>query len=66
MFGVGFLIDDDYRSLKEESKSVHSEEYSYAYLLNGKLTQQKLKRKLQKMDMEAENIEDSISAFTCL
>ena len=59
MFGVGFLGEEDYRSLKEEKKSDHSEEYIYAYLLNGKLTGQELKEKLQELDVEAENIDDS-------
>ena len=59
LFGVGFLTDEDYRVLKEEKKSAHSEECIYAYLLNGKLTEQELKEKLQELDMEAENIDDS-------
>lgn len=59
LFGVGFLTDGDYRSLREEKKSAHSEEYIYAYRLNGKLTEQELKEKLQEMDMEAENIDDN-------
>ena len=59
LFGVGFLMDADYRVLKEEKKSAHSEEYIYAYLLNGKLTEQELKEKLQELYMEAENIDDS-------
>ncbi len=59
LFGVGFLTAGDYDRLKEEKKSDHSEEYIYAYRLNGKLTGQELKEKLQEMDMEAENIDDS-------
>ncbi|MCM1157315.1 MAG: FtsX-like permease family protein [Bacteroidales bacterium] len=59
LFGVGFLLDEDYRRLKEEKKSIRSEEYVYAYLLNGKLTQEELKEKLQKMDIEAEDIDDA-------
>ena len=47
LFGVGFLTDEDYRVLKEEKKSAHSEECISAYLLKGKLTEQELKEKLQ-------------------
>ena len=59
LFGVGFLTDGDYCRLKEEKKSIRSEEYVYAYRLNGKLTQEELKEKLQDLDMEAEEIDDS-------
>ena len=59
LFGVGFLTTGDYDRLKEEKKSAHSEEYIYAYRLNGKLTGQELKEKLQDLDIEAENIDDS-------
>ncbi|MCM1181215.1 MAG: FtsX-like permease family protein [Clostridium sp.] len=59
LFGVGFLTDEAYDRLKEEKKGIRSEEYVYAYLLNGKLTQEELKEKLQKLDIEAEDIADS-------
>ena len=58
LFGVGFLTDGDYDRLKKEKKSIRSEEYVYAYLLNGKLTQGELKEKLQELDMKAEDIDD--------
>lgn len=64
LFGVGFLTAGDYDRLKEEKKSTHSEEYIYAYRLNGKLTEQELKEKLQEMDMEAENIDVKLSKLT--
>ncbi len=59
LFGVGFLTEGDYDRLKEEKKSIRSEEYVYAYLLNGKLTQEELKEKLQELDIEAEDIDDA-------
>lgn len=59
LFGVGFLTDEDYKDLNEEKKSIRSEEYLYAYRLNGKLTQEELKEKLQELDIAAEDIDDS-------
>ncbi len=59
LFGVGFVTEETYRGLKEEGKSACSEEYVYAYLLNGKLTEQELKEKLQESGIDAENIDDS-------
>lgn len=59
LFGVGFVTGGAYSSLKKEKQSVRSEEYVYAYLLNGKLSEQELKEKLQELDIEAENIDDS-------
>lgn len=59
LFGVGFLCGEDYQRLNQERKSIRSEEYIYAYLLNGKMTEQDLKEKLQELDIEAENIDDS-------
>ncbi len=58
LFGVGFLTDGDYASLKGEKKNERSEEYIYAYLLKGTVTQQELKEKLQELDMGAEEIDD--------
>lgn len=57
-FGVGFLTEGDYACLKEEKKSMQSEEYVYAYLLNGCMTQAQLKEKLQQLNITAEDIDD--------
>ncbi len=57
-FGVGFLTESDYRMLKEEQKSIQSEEYLYAYLLNGKLTDKEVKEILQDFTMSADDIDD--------
>lgn len=59
LFGVGFLSNDDYERLKKEKKSIRSEEYVYAYRLNGKMTQAELKEKLQKLKLEAEDVDDA-------
>lgn len=59
LFGVGFLSGEDYQRLNQERKSIRSEEYIYAYLLNGEMTEQELKEKLQELDMAAEDIDDS-------
>lgn len=59
LFGVAFLTDGDYQMLKKEKKSVCSEEYIYAYLLNGTVTKQELKEKLKELDIEMEDIGDS-------
>jgi len=59
LFGVGFLTREDYSRLEEEKESIRSEEYVYAYLLNGKLTQEELKKKLKKFYIGAEDINDS-------
>ncbi len=59
LFGVGFLTGEDYSRLEEEKESIHSQEYVYAYLLNGKLTQEELKKKLKKFDIAAEDVGDS-------
>ena len=49
-FGIGFVTEEDYRLLKEKGESISSEEYSYAYLLKGKITQDELWEKLQNME----------------
>lgn len=58
-FGIGFLIEQDYRMLKEEQKSIQSEEYLYAYLLNDKLTDKEVKALLQDFTMSADDIDDA-------
>ncbi|MCM1083925.1 MAG: FtsX-like permease family protein [Clostridium sp.] len=59
LFGIGFLTGEDYNRLNEEKKSLRSEEYIYAYRLNGALTQKELKEELQKLEIAAEDIDDS-------
>lgn len=46
-FGIGFLTKADYQMLNGEHKSIQSEEFVYAYLLNDEMTNQKLKEKIQ-------------------
>ena len=57
-FGIGFVTEEDYRLLKERGESISSEEYSYAYLLEGKITQDELQEILQNMEMSSEDIDD--------
>lgn len=58
-FGIGFLTESDYRMLKEEQKSIQSEEYLYAYLLNDKLADKEVKEILQDFTMSANDIDDA-------
>ncbi|MCD7949844.1 MAG: hypothetical protein LUG12_06275 [Erysipelotrichaceae bacterium] len=34
-FGIAFISDDAYESIKKDNIAIHSEEYVYSYLLNG-------------------------------
>ncbi|MCM1497051.1 MAG: FtsX-like permease family protein [Clostridium sp.] len=58
LFGTGFLTDEDYNRLNGEKNSTRSEEYVYAYRLNGKLTQKEFKKKLQELKIDAGDIDD--------
>lgn len=64
LFGVGFLSEEDYQRLNQEKKGIRSEEYIYSYLLNGKMTEKKLKEKLQELDIGVEELSDGISEFS--
>lgn len=57
-FGLAILTKQDYEMLRKEEKSFKSEEYVYAYRLNGKMTEKKLKEKLQKFTIEERDIDD--------
>lgn len=46
-FGFGFLTKEDYERLKKTGGSISSEEISYAYLLNGSMTDRQLKERLR-------------------
>lgn len=58
LFGVVFLTESDYEMLKEEHTGLQSEEYVYAYCLNGSMTDGELKEILQNFTISAEEIED--------
>lgn len=57
-FGIGFVTEEDYRLLKNDGESVSAEEYSYAYRLNGNITQEEFRDCLQDLEVEADDIED--------
>ena len=58
LFGVVFLTELDYEMLKGEHTGLQSEEYVYAYCLNGSMTDKELKEMLQDFTISAEEIED--------
>lgn len=57
-FGVGFVTEEDYSRLLGEGSSIASQEYVYAYRLQGEFTQEQLKKKLQKQKVSQEEIRD--------
>ncbi len=61
-FGFGFVTKEDYEELKKSGESISSEEYFYAYLLNGKVTHQQLKALLR--DFFVENTDRSVCKMT--
>lgn len=58
-FGIAFFTKDDYQMLKSEQKSMKSEEYVYAYLLNQKMSNHKLKEKVKEFKIAADDIDDT-------
>lgn len=58
-FGIGFVTEEDYRRIKSKGESVSSEEYCYAYLLNGTMSDRQLKEQLQDLEIAADDIDDS-------
>ena len=57
-FGLAFVTDKAYQTLKDGENSIQSEEYIYAYRLNGKMTDQQLKKKLEKIKFDPDKITD--------
>ncbi len=57
-FGIGFVTADTYERLREEGKSIITEEYVYAYRLEGGMTEKELKDALKKMSISPDQIED--------
>ena len=49
-FGIGFVTEEDYRQMRDAPGSISSEEYTYAYRLNGRITHQELKEKLKGLE----------------
>lgn len=57
-FGLAFVTKDMYKILRKEGKSAKSEEYYYAYHLNGKMTDEELKDKLEDLEFSADDVQD--------
>ena len=57
-FGTGFVAADVYDTLRAEEKSIKSEEYYYAYRLNGAMTDDELKDRLEKQKFTSGDVED--------
>ena len=49
-FGLAFVTEDTYETLKTSGKSDKTESYYYAYRLNGKLTDEELKEQIKEFD----------------
>ena len=57
-FGTGFVAADVYDTLRAEEKSIKSEEYYYAYRLNGAMTDDELKDRLDELEFTSGDVED--------
>lgn len=57
LFGLGFVTDEQYEKIKS-SGSVKTEEYCYAYRLNGAISHDDLKEKLKGFEFDYNDIED--------
>ena len=55
-FGIVFVTANTYDMLRDEGKSVKSEEYYYAYQLNDKMTDDELKDCLKELSFSAGNL----------
>lgn len=56
-FGTGFVAADVYDTLRAEEKSIKSEEYYYAYRLNGAMTDDELKDRLEELEFTSGDVE---------
>lgn len=57
-FGIVFVTENTYDMLRDEGKSVKSEEYYYAYQLNDKMTDDELKDCLKELSFSASDVDD--------
>lgn len=57
-FGLAFVDAGAYERLKDSGSSMKSEEYNYAYRLNGSMTDNELKDKIRDMQLQAGDVED--------
>lgn len=58
-FGLGFVSESSYEELKNAKQNIKSEEYVYSYRLSGRMTEDELKKELQKIEILPENVEDA-------
>lgn len=57
-FGIGFVNSETYEVLLKSGKSLQSEEYVYAYLLNGSMTDSELKEELKTLSFDAADVDN--------
>ena len=57
-FGTAFVTPTEYRRLAETGRAVSSEEYLYAYRLNGAMTDDALRERLKALEFDPEAVED--------
>lgn len=57
-FGLIFLTSDAYDELYNNGKSLSSEEYYYAYLLNGAMSEDDLKKTLEDIEFKVSDVDD--------
>lgn len=57
LFGLAFVTEEQYEQVKNDSVQM-SEEFCYAYRLNGKLTHEELKEKIKKFEFDYQNVTD--------
>ena len=57
-FGLLFVTSDAYEELYASNESLSSQEYYYAYLLNGKMTDDELKKMLEDIEFKVNDVDD--------
>lgn len=57
-FGTVFVTKEAYKQLLSKGGSLKAEEYVYAYLLNGKMTDEELRDKVEELKVDADSIPD--------
>lgn len=55
-FGIGFVTDEEYGQLRKAGGGITAEEYIYAYLLNGRMSDQQLKEKLKELEISVSKL----------
>ena len=56
-FGLAFVTSEQYEQIKS-SASLKAEDYTYAYRLNGKMTDEELKNKIKSFEFDYNDVED--------